>query len=552
MKSLMTEKRQSVLIGWDGATFNLLLPWMKSGALPNLASMCARGSARKLRSVIPPVTPAAWTSILSGMNPGKHGILDFNEFNATDYLQKDKLINSTHIAGTTIFDLLSERGLSVCSLQMPLTYPAWPINGLMLAGIPNPDDSQCYTYPPDQDFGPLRPFKMRPDLSYEELYENHRFHIQKLTDICCDQIRQGHDLVAVYFRESDDFHHLYWRLLDESCPGYDAKEAAKIGNPIKSIYEALDASLGRILEAAGNSSCFLISDHGGTAIGVRRFYLNVWLAQQGYLKLNQSFLGSVERLLYTAAKAVRPLFSWYRLQQIQGQLKLGQVAARMRNNTDAVAWESSRAFAILPCGPTVGIQLNVRGRESRGAVNPGADYERLRSELIEQLKAIKDPNGNRVVLDAVRREEIFSGPYLDRMPDILVSIEEGITVRSDFGRNVWGTARPVELRDLSGEHDMDGIFAASGKDVHSAGFLPTASLLDVAPTLLYALEEPVPQSMDGHVMEDIFHPDYCAVHTPKVGAAREVSVREGQDVYSAEEDAAIRDRLQALGYLDQS
>jgi len=548
----MSEKRQCVLIGWDGATFNLLSPWMKSGVLPNLASLCARGSARKLRSVIPPVTPAAWTSILSGMNPGKHGILDFNEFNATDYLQQDKLINSTHIAGTTIFDLLSERGSTVCSLQMPLTYPAWPINGFMLAGIPNPDDSQSYTYPPGRDVGPLRPFKMRPGMSYEELYENHRFHIRRLTDICCDQIRQHNDLVAVYFRESDDFHHLYWRLLNSDCPGYDAAEAAKIGNPIKSIYGALDESLGRILEASGDANCFLISDHGGTAIGVRRFYLNVWLAKQGYLKLNQSLLGSVERLLYTAAKSVRPWFSWYRLQKIQGQLGLGQVAARMRNNTDAVDWENSRAFAILPCGPTVGIQLNVRGRESRGAVNPGAEYERLRTELIEQLKAIKDPSGNRVVADAFRREELFSGPYLSRIPDILVSIEDAITVRSDFGRDVWGSARLAELRDLSGEHDMDGIFVAGGNDVHSTGFLPPASLLDVAPTLLYALGEPIPESMDGQVMADIFHPEFCALHQPTMGAAREVCVREGQEVYSPEEDAAIRDRLQALGYLDPS
>lgn len=548
----MREKRQCVLIGWDGATFDLLLPWMKSGELPNLASLCARGSARKLRSVIPPVTPAAWTSILSGMNPGKHGVLDFNEFNATDYLQKDKLINSTHIAGTTIFDLLSERGLTVCSLQLPLTYPTWPINGFMLAGIPNPDDSLSYTFPPGRDVGPLRPFKMRPDMSHEELYENHCFHIRRLTDICCDQIRQGHDLVAVYFRESDDCHHLYWRLLGAGCPGYDAKEAARIGNPIKNIYEALDASLGQILGASENANCFVISDHGGTAIGVRRIYLNVWLAQQGYLKLNQSFLGSLERMLYTAAKAIRPWFSWYQLQRIQGQLGLGQVAARMRNNTDAVDWEHSRAFAILPCGPTVGIQLNVRGRESRGAVNPDTDYEEVRTELIEKLKAIKDPSGKSVVVDACRREEIFSGPYLDRMPDILVSIENGITVRTDFGKDVWGTARASELRDLSGEHDMDGIFVGSGSDIHSAGFLPPASLLDVAPTLLYALREPVPENMDGRVMADIFHPEFCAEHKVRIGAARKVSVREGQEVYSEEEDAAIRDRLQALGYLDRS
>lgn len=548
----MTKRRTCVLIGWDGATFQLLSPWAQSGELPHLASMLAKGSARRLRSVIPPVTPAAWTSILSGMNPGKHGVLDFNEFNASDYLQKQKLINSTHIAGSTIFDLLSERGPRVCSLQLPLTYPVWPVNGLMLAGIPNPDDSQSYTYPPDRQFGALRPCPMRPDMTYQEVYENHCFHIGRLTDICCDQIAEGYDLVAVYFRESDDFHHLYWRFLDPSCPGYDAQEAAKIGNPIKSIYKVLDAALGRIMSCSRDANVFLISDHGGTAIDPRRFFLNAWLCQNNYLKLNQSLLGRCERLVYGAARALRPWISWHRSQEIQQKLGLGQVAARMRNNIDAVDWERSQAFAILPCGPTVGVQVNVRGRESHGAVAPGAEYESVRSHLIAELKGIRDPQGTPVVKEVYRREELASGPYVDRLPDIVVLVEAGLTVRTDLAQDLWGSARPAELRDVSGEHDMNGIFAAAGTDIQPGGFLPEATLLDVAPTLLYALGEPVPQNMDGHILEDIFAPDFCVGHLPTMAEAREIVVRDGSDVYSEEESDAIRSRLQALGYLDPS
>jgi predicted AlkP superfamily phosphohydrolase/phosphomutase len=548
----MAGNKPCVLIGWDGATFNLLNPWVEEGELPNLAAMLSRGSARKLRSIIPPVTPAAWISILTGMNPGKHGVLDFNEFNASDYLQKEKLINSTHMAGTTILDLLGERGLSVCSLQLPLTYPVWPIKGLMLAGIPNPDDSQSYTFPPDRNFGPLRPAKMRPQMSYAELFENHAFHINKLTDITCEQMREGYDFLCVYFRESDDFHHLYWRFLDPSNPGYDAKEAAEFGNPIKNIYKALDAALGRILAARPDANYFLISDHGGAAMGMRRLYLNVWLGQHGYLKLKQSIVGTIGQLAYRGLKAIKPWLSWYKMQNVQGKLGLGQVAARMRSNADAFDWTKSRAFAVLPCAPTAGIQVNLRGREAQGCVEPGAEYERLRDELIEEMKALKDPaTGRPVVQEVRRREEVFSGPYLARIPDIVMILDQEVMVRTDFNSSVWGDTRPSELHDLSGEHDMDGIFAAAGQDLRESGFLSPASLLDVAPTLLYALGQAVPQNMDGHVLEDVFRTNFLASHAVSVADAQEVVAREGDDVYSEEEAAAIRSRLQGLGYLEE-
>src|SRR5208282_804293 len=218
----MSRSAPCVMIGWDGATFDLLKPWVEQGLLPNLAKMLANGSSRRLRSIIPPISPAAWTSIMTGMNPAKHGILDFQEFNPSDYVsQQPNIINSTHFAGSTILDILSERGLRVCSLQIPMTYPAWPVNGLLLAGIPNPDDSIGHAYPADRDFGPLRPSKMRRQMAYPEILDNCTFHMRKLTDIFLEVLPEKYDLYCVYYRESDDFHHMYWRLLNEQCAGFD-------------------------------------------------------------------------------------------------------------------------------------------------------------------------------------------------------------------------------------------------------------------------------------------------------------------------------------------
>lgn len=548
----MAQTRPCILIGWDGATFDLLSPWAERGLLPNLASMLSRGTARELRSIIPPVTPAAWVSILTGMNPGKHGILDFNVFSASDYSQTQRLINSTHFSGTTILDLLSERGLRVCSLQLPLTYPVWPVNGLMLGGIPNPDDSLSYVYPPDRDFGTLRPAKMRPHMPYHELFENHSFHIRKITDIFAEESKEDYDFFCIYFRECDDFHHIYWRFLDENCPGYDASEAREIGNPIKSIYMALDDALGRILAARPDANFFLISDHGATAMGRRRFYLNAWLASHGCLKLKRNLGATLMRLGYRGMQLVKPWISWYRGQRIKEKLGLGQVAARVAQGIDGIEWAESRAFAVLPCASTVGVQVNMRGREAQGIVEPGREYERLRDELIEQLGAIEDPvSGKRVVTEVDRREKFFSGPYLERIPDIVLSLATDVIPRTDIGADVWGYTRPAEFRDISGEHDMNGIFAATGPDISSEGFLSPATLLDVAPTLLYTMGLPVPGNMDGNVLEDIFQRDFKDSHVLLASDSREVATREGESVYSEDEEAAIRTRLQGLGYLDE-
>ena len=542
-----------VLIGWDGATFDLLTPWVEQGLLPNLARMLANGSARRLRSIIPPISPAAWASIMTGMNPGKHGILDFQEFNPSDYVsQQPNIINSTHFAGSTILDILGERGLRVCSLQIPMTYPVWKVNGLLLAGIPNPDDSIGYAYPPERNFGPLRPSKMRRQMSYHEVLENCTFHIRKLTDIFLEVLPENYDLYCLYYRECDDFHHMYWRLLDEKCAGFDARDRAEMGNPILTIYKLLDAELGRLMAGLPDANFFLISDHGGTAIGRRRLFLNAWLAEKGYLRLNRTLRGSLQRATLQVLRLLKPLVPKQVRKKIQNDKpQLARVLTRVKNSTDAIAWEGTRAFAIHLNFPTMGVQLNVRGREQNGVVEPGSQYEELRQEMMAQLKTIADPwSGRPVVKEIYRREDLFSGPYLDRVPDILMLLDTSVLARTELSSAIWGETPESDLRELSGDHDLYGIFAASGPAVCSKGFLEEAHLLDVAPTMLASLGQSIPANMDGHVLEDIYRESFLHDHPPAYDKAREVVAKSGENVYSAEEEAAVRERLESLGYLE--
>jgi predicted AlkP superfamily phosphohydrolase/phosphomutase len=549
----MSRPAPCVMIGWDGATFDLLKPWVEQGLLPNLAKMLANGTARRLRSIIPPISPAAWASIMTGMNPGKHGILDFQEFNASDYVsQQPKIINSTHFAGTTILDILGERGMRVCSLQIPMTYPVWAVNGLLLAGVPNPDDSIGYAYPADRDFGAMRPSKMQRGMTYAEGLENCTFHIRKLTDIFLQVLPEKYDLYCIYYRECDDFHHLYWRLLDEKCAGFDARDREKMGNPILTIYKLLDQELGRLMAALPDANLFLISDHGGTAIGRRRLFLNTWLAEKGYLRLNHTLRGGIQRLAFQGLKFLKPFVPKHIRKRIQNDKpELARKLVRVKNSTDAIAWDSTKAFAVQINFPTMGVQLNVRGREKTGVVEPGIQYEQLRDELIAQFKTIMDPStGVPLVKEIYKREEIFSGPYVDRVPDILLVFDTCVLARTDLNPSIWGETSESDLHELSGDHDLYGIFAASGPAICSKGFLEEAHLLDIAPTMLASLGESVPANMDGRVLEEIFKESFLLAHPPKYDKAREVVAKSGENVYSAEEEAAVRERLESLGYLE--
>jgi len=549
----MPKPTPCVMIGWDGATFDLLRPWVEQGLLPNLAKVLAQGSARRLRSIIPPISPAAWASIMTGMNPGKHGIMDFQEFNPSDYVsQQPNLINSTHLAGTTILDIMSERGLRVCSLQIPMTYPAWPVNGLLLAGVPNPDDSIGYTYPSDRDFGPLRPSKMRRQMTYAEVLENCTFHIKKLTDIFLEVVSEKYDYYTIYYRECDDFHHLYWRLLDEKCAGFDARDRKEMGNPILTIYKLLDVELGRLMAGLPDANFFLISDHGGTAIGRRRLFLNSWLAEKGYFQLNRTLRGTFQQAARRVFKLLKPFVpKEVRKKIVNEKPQLMRKLARVNNSTDAIAWEGTKAFAIHLNFPTMGIQLNVKGREKTGIVEPGAEYEQVRDELIAQLKTIADPStGQLVVKEIYRREELFSGPYLDKIPDILMLLETSVLARTELSPSIWGETTISDLQELSGDHDLYGIFAATGPDVSAKGFIGEAHLLDVAPTMLASLGEAIPANMDGRVMDDIFNDKFLRAHPPTIDQGREVVAKAGEKVYSAEEEAAVRERLESLGYLE--
>jgi predicted AlkP superfamily phosphohydrolase/phosphomutase len=296
----------------------------------------------------------------------------------------------------------------------------------------------------------------------------------------------------------------------------------------------------------------VMSDHG---FGLQEKYLqtNIWLWQQGYLSFKQGPLTQARERLFRLGFAPANIYEALRslrrgavdrVSQRNKGLVL-QMIGRIFLSFRDVDWHRTQAYSVGNIGP---IYANLRGREPQGIVDPGHEYETLLGDLAYKLAHLRDPDSGEPIRGQVyRREEVFEGPHLDHAPDLIFLAEDmrytGFGL-FDFPTNAWMSAA-----DRSGGHRMDGLLLMYGPGCKAGHELPTAHLVDLAPTLLAAMGVPIPTDMDGHVLLDAFTPDLQSTLQLRYQASRPELVRTGVDLSSADEDE-ILDRLRGLGYVD--
>ncbi len=549
---------KALVIGLDAATWDIIDPLLARGELPNLARLVSQGVRGPLRSTIPPLTFCAWPAIMTGKNPGQIGIFSFYEHDLRRYERSKRVSTARPLVGQTWFDLVGATGQRVIAYGVPMTYPAWPINGAMVSGFPTPDLTRTYAYPPELEQripGPLpAEFQQhsREELasadgvrwSLEVVDRYYRMSLEHLRDL----LSAGPvGLCMVAENLTDMFAHRFWWLRDPASPIHDPAAAARAGDPIAEVYRRTDAWIGELLALAGPGALVaVVSDHGAGAGATRLFSPNAWLREQGLL-LGR---GGVKRgLLRQGIRGARAVVTALGLAGAV-RARSGGVVARVRVDTERIDWSRTRAYRIpmYPLGG--GIQINVRGRQPEGIVEPGAEYEALREQIIRGLLALRDPaTGGPVVREAYRREELYHGAHVERAPDIIYLNDP--RYRSDWKLEPLLDDIPlVALRRHSGDHRLDGMLALHGPGVFRPGATPErASVIDVAPTVLHALGMPVPDDMDGRVLEECFEPSFLLASPVRRGeAVGATAVAAGE--YSLEEEAGIRDALRGLGYIE--
>ncbi len=558
-----TERKRVLIVGLDGATWDLAGPWAEQGHLPTIRRLRLEGAWGTLQSTVPALSPPAWTSIITGQNPGKHGVYDFVRREPGSY--RLQTMRRDFRRFRTIFRHLSDEGRRVAAVNIPMTYPPEEINGLFVAGLGAPTNGP-FAKPDGLRTDLLRRgYRIEPRISFAP--GNERAYVTELRDttklranIALDLYRQEPwDLFMVVFRAPDEAVSFLWHLMDNSHPWHDPELAAEFGDAIQRVYQDADQALADFLDVMPDDTNLLaVSDHGGGPL-LREVYLNNWLAQQGWLSFRDDEAARsnrtawLRRLGLTRESLSRRLKGTplHRLQDwvpLSWQHRLFPAATPTL--ADAVDWSRTRAYSFGYIGQ---IYVNLRGREPQGIVEPGAEYETLLSEISSALSELRDDQDGQPVVDRVyRRDKLYAGPYAGEGPDLNLIMRDMSYIthprRELAHRDVFG---PVTTNE-SGTHRVDGLFLAYGPAVAAGQEISGARVVDIAPTVYHLLGLPVPAGMDGQVLVTALDGHFMDGHpvTRDERAGELPDTTQGEATWSAEEEAEILERLRHLGYVD--
>ena len=511
-----------IVFGIDGGTWDAILPLIQKGQLPCFQQLLESSTWGKLQSTIPPSSFPAWTTAITGVNPGKHGITDFTR----RISGQDKLIflNSRHCGVPTIFDILSQRGRKVASLGIPATSPPDPINGISIGGFDCPvavSAARNMVYPPllatelfgkfgDYPYGSISEFRITKNW-YAKAREILLKNIEKRENIFYWLWEQEDwDLFWMIFPETDTASHHFWALHDPRSPRHDPELAKHFGDTLSEIYKHLDKVLSNFLNLLKDDDFLIVmSDHGFGGADTIEIYLNLWLQQEGYLTFSNNKREKVkngnlvQRLLEILPDRL-PQWLFRQNPHLMGSLE-------SHRRFIGIDWKNTVAFSE-ESNSFPGIWLRLDGRDFEGSV-PLSERDQLLNEIQMKLLTWVNPLTNRPVMKQVwRREDIFDGPYLSFIPDLVLepalingyspNIASSNRAMTD---NPIQTIPPVHYRGgkglgFSGTHRNQGIFLAYGAD-SPTGEISEVNLADITPTILNFMGETIPEWMEGAVLE---------------------------------------------------
>lgn len=534
-----------LVIGIDGATFDLLDPWIEAGELPNIASLIHNGVRGRLSSVLPINSVAGWASFATGMNPGKHGLYDFKVRKEGSY--ETELVDINMLEKPTLWEVLSAYGKRVGVINVPICYPPQEVNGFMVSGMLTPNTKVTYTYPPDlaeeieERVGGYQIDVDHPRFERGEIARKIFLKdIEQLTDIRRRTVlflmrEYPWDFLLVVFTGTDRMQHFFWGYNDPSHPLYHVEGAKELRARFKGFFRFVDRVIGEIVANAGEETVkFLVSDHGFGPLR-KRFHLNRWLHELGVLTLREETPITFYEKVSTIIRKLDP-------RDIRRSLIPFEVRTKLVPQPK-VDWALSKAYAAPDSA--CGVFINLRGREPNGTVDSPGEYEMLQHELAKALLQVRDPETREPIVERIfRASEICWGEKVEKLPDLLIQFSPR---GYDIVESLSGPALFEEATRRSGVHTLQGVFIASGPSIIRGSDIERHNLMDVAPTILHLFDLPVPKEMDGRVMEEIFEERREVQLTETVVGKRKT--RGDQQNYSLEEQKEIEERLRGLGYL---
>lgn len=554
------DQTRILVIGLDGATLDLIKPWAEAGHLPTMKNLMDNGQHAILNSVQPVISAAAWTTFMTGANPGKHGIYDFMIREQETYRLRP--VTRRHIATPTLWQVLSQQGYRVGVINVPMTYPPEPVNGFMITGLGTPN-FKTFTHPPelsqtliDKGYRVNRHQYYAGDRPGEFLQDTFEI-IESVTQTALGMMAsQPWDLFCVVYRDTDDIPHAFWKDMDASHPQHDPDSEFK--DAIRQMYQRLDESIAALLTAAGpDTTVLIVSDHGFGPL-YKDVYLNEWLRQQGYLRVKQvaSQRQLLSRLGLTRNNVSRVLRS-LGLERVERLIKdlLGDriewlPKEQWSDFSEGIDWSNTQAYSFGYQGQ---IYLNLKGREPQGIVEPGERAQKLLDEIEARLSTLVDPADGQPVVDRFYRgAQLFHGSRSLQAPDLVLVMRNlayitrlGFELSSAPGQ-IFGES-PVRE---SGGHRLEGTLIAAGPAIAPGGGSQAPAWLgDLAPTILQILTAKIPSWMDGRPLTSWLSEIYQDQPPTYEQVELDDSGPQSSEALSAEDEAELIERLKDLGYL---
>ncbi len=538
-----------LIIGLDAATMDLVKPWAEAGHLPTLRRMMQTGAYSVLLSTPNMHSASAWTSILTGLNPGRHGLYVFND---RDFATgKQVFFKGGDRTGELISRHLARHDLTSGFLNVPMTYPAeCGAGSYMISGLDAPSLNERAFCPaslreellsqfPDYYFTP----KNIGDLmSAGRIAEATGAWLRtiEIQTTAAEYLLEKYptDFFMTVHTASDWGGHNLWKYFDPLHPEYRADSPHR--DALLAIYQALDKSVARLLQfISADTQVYVISDHGMGRHTGASYHLAAWLEEKGFMvSAKPATRATLVRKSRNLAKKILPASVKEKIKSSIGDERLKEIQAAEKDSFYAsIDWSQTRAYT--EAGRHV-ININLCGRNQDGVVAPD-DYQRVCDDLIRELNTWLDAEGNKVVERVVRRDEVYQGEYASRASDLYIywnrTAHLGEPPKAVKAKGFW----------WSGDHVREGLLICQGKNIREAQQLRaeyTPQVYDLVPTILHLAGLPVPKGLDGCVIEEL-----CA-DAAVIKFAETVNQLAGaNENLSEDEEKLIEEKLRALGYM---
>jgi predicted AlkP superfamily phosphohydrolase/phosphomutase len=493
-----------VILGLDGGDPDLLVHWAQQGDLPTLASVLQGGCWAKTGGPELVTEHGPWLQLFSGISRGQLGYYYLRQLKSGTY--DLHLMNGRGLDAPPFWARLTDRKVAI--FDVPEVYPVAGLRGIQLTnwtvhqGWVSRDPADApQTEPPAlldevrRVFGSRLDIHENSDSDFEEdrrIYHRLLEQVSRSGRLYRELISDNHfEVIVIVFAASHTGGHQFWKYRHEAGPEHELTHA------VRNLYAAIDREMGLLLaQGLADANVIVVS-----SVGMKDHYpmgglTEAFCRRLGYQvspPFSPSLMGGARRLVPESWRvAVSRHFSRERRERL--------LAGQFRGGTD---WSKTTAFAI-PSSYSGFLRVNLRGREPQGIVQPGAEYEEVLRRLENDLNQLTDPDtGEPVVQQVARTRELFGADAHEALPDLFVIWKPLARFRS---RVTHPTGEIVQQRPewcRGSDHSQNGFLALTGPGIRARGRVADVPLMDLAPTLLALLNEPVPTTMRGKVQRGL-------------------------------------------------